>query len=521
MRPQKNWLVVLIIIVIVLAAGGAAFLFFSQKSNASNIDVTTYHYDNARTGADTSESVLTPHTVTPQQFGKLFSVPVDGQIYAQPLYVNGVLFIATMHDSVYAVDATSGVILWQKNFTDPKEGLLPILAADIGFTEIGPDIGILGTPVIDKNSNTIYFVTNTRKAASPRPIYTVELHALDLTTGAEKFNGPTIIASPSGTTPAFIPIIQNQRPALLLWKGNVYIAWSSYGDAGSYHGWVMAYDAGDISKQSAVLDVDPTGEEAGIWMSGGGLSADDNSIYVGTGNGTFSPAQSNYGDSLLKLSGDLSALDYFAPSNQDALSANDEDFDATEPIIIPSNSDTNNLPLVIASDKTGKIFILNRNSLGQFSPNANNDVQDIFTGAMVMNNMAFWNGYLYVGPNNAPLMVYSLQDGYFSETPVSETSFSIGDGATNGEGTNPIVSADGTNNGIVWAQDNSGYLKSGPPILYAIDALNLQHVLWSSNMDPSRDAAAAPAVKFTAPLVVNGMVYVAGDGALTAYGMLH
>ena len=303
------------------------------------VNVWTHRYDNARTGANLAETQLNTSDVNPAQFGKLFSYAVDADIYAQPLVIAGVdiqgkgvhdaVYVATNNNSVYAFDAdnnqgANGQPLWHVNFNGP--GVTPIPASDTGaqgnIRTPGP-IGIMGTPVIDQTTGTMYLVARTKETVGSTVNYVQRLHALDITSGAEKFSGPVVIqASVAGTgydnvggSVTFNPLMENQRAGLTLANGNVYIAWASYGDTDPYHGWVMAYSASTL-QQVGVLCVTPDGERGGIWQSGQPLSVDTSgNLYVATANGDFDGVR-NFGESILKLNANLSSvLDWFTPDN--------------------------------------------------------------------------------------------------------------------------------------------------------------------------------------------------------------
>ena len=321
--------------------------------------VLTWHNDNSRTGQNLKESILTLTNVNSTQFGKKFTRAVDGRIYAQPLYVpnvnipgkgtHNVVYVATENDSVYAFDAggTPTTPLWHRAFTNPTKGITSVPCADTpSCLVMGLIVGITGTPVIDSTSKTLYVVAFTKENGS----YFQRLHALDITTGAEKFGGPVVIqasvrgtgAGSMGGTITFDPLIQNQRSALLLANGVVYIGWASFGDLGNYHGWVLGYNASTL-EQVAVFNDTPNGSQGGIWQSGGGLSAapGGSAVFLQTGNGTFDANQTgavDYGDSFLRLSttSGLSVVDYFTPDNQSTLDDMDVDLGSGAGLIPPN-----------------------------------------------------------------------------------------------------------------------------------------------------------------------------------------
>jgi Bacterial Ig-like domain (group 3) len=506
----------------------------------SQINVTTFHYDNARTGQNIQESVLTPANVNSNQFGKLFTIAVDGYVYAQPLYLanvqnisggtHNVLYVATEHDSVFALDANSGAILWQTSFIDSANGITTVSNTDVDCGDIVPENGITGTPVIDPNSGTIYTVVRTKENG----VFFQRLHALNVATGAEVFGGPVVIAAavngPYGTTINFDPLIQNSRPGLLLDNGHVVIAWASSCDLGPYHGWVMSYNAATLA-QEAVLNTSPNGIKSGIWMSGDGIAADDNgNYYFATGNGTYDgTALNDYGDSIVQVgpasNGTLPVLDSFTPWDQGSLSAEDSDVGSGGVMLLPD------LPAGLAythplveMGKEGTIFLLDRDNMGGYCSTCvdvdTQIVQEINNASDgVWGSPAYWNGNVYWSsdsweyPSNLEAFSFNANNsGLLSTTPTSESAATF----TLGTGT-PIVSANGTSNGIVWLLDNSSYTKSCCQVLYAYDATNLGNLLYSSNQAAGNRDVPGGAVKFTSPVVANGMVYVASQLQVSAY----
>jgi hypothetical protein len=404
------------------------------------IDVTTYAYDNLRSGQNTSEGQLTPVTVAPRSFGKLFSVPVDGQVYAQPLYlhslsipgkgVHNVVFIATEHDSVYAFDAdtntgANSTPLWQVSFLNPTNGVTSVPNWDTGSGDINPEIGISSTPVIDATTKTIYVVVKTKEVTLGVASYVHRLHALDATTGAERPNSPAVIqATVPGTGDgsdgngnlAFNPLIQHNRPALLLLNGVVYIAYASHGDNGPYHGWLFGYDATTL-QQTSVWNTtpnaltDPSGyplAAGGIWMSGDGPSADSQgNIYLATGNGTLDvdptdPQYPAYGDAIVKLSttNGLAVADYFSPFNQWTLDDSDADVGSGGVLLLPDNLVFNgHHHLLIQSGKEGRIYLLDRDQLGQYNTNYDLIPQALPAGTIggVWSKPSYFNSTIYYG----------------------------------------------------------------------------------------------------------------------------
>ncbi len=496
--------------------------YFLLKSNKPEVSVLTYHYNNARTGANLAEKILKPENVNVKNFGKLFSLPVDGMIYAQPLYFAGTLFVATEHDSVYAFDVRTKKMLWKKSFIDPSRGITTIPSTDIESQDLVPEIGITGTPVIDSQTNTLYVVARTKRTAADSSVsYQQELYALDTRNGNEKFGSPTTIAASStnekGEVINFDALYHNQRSALLLENGRVYIAWASLGDDGPYHGWILAYQADDVTKQVASLNITKNGVAGGVWMSGGGVSSDGKNLYAAVGNGTFDPAHENYGDSVIAMDYKLAVTDYFTPFNQAYLQEKDLDMGVSEVIFA---LDAQGSSTLITADKMGKIYFLDSKNLGKFNQDKNNIPQELISSNLLINNLAYFNHVVYVGASRKPLQAFTQKNGVFNKT--SETSNRFGtdlEKSPAGFGTNPIISSDDTKNAIVWAIDSSPFKINKPAILHAYDAYDLSKELYNTTQAGTRDEPGV-AVKFSAPVVANGLVFVPGDKSVTVYGLL-
>lgn len=350
----------------------------------ATVNVTTYHNDSAGTGQNTDETILTPSNVNSEQFGKLFTVAVDGYVQAQPLYLSGVsigggthnvVYIATQHDSVYAIDADSGTVYWQVSLIPPGGRTVePDSDIGSGCNDIIPEIGITGTPVIDPATGTLYVVARSVVAGKGYQI----LHALDISTSLEKFGGPVAIqASVAGSgydarnaVVTFNELQENQRAALTLENGHVIIAWGSNCDYDPWHGWLMSYGAGTLA-QEAVFNSTPNGNEGGIWMGGGSVVADSSgNLFLSTGNGDWN-GTTDFGDSILKLgppsNGSFQVLDYFTPFNQASFESGDVDVGSSSSILLPA------LPggeqLLAHMGKIGTIYVLNQNDMGKYCPN--------------------------------------------------------------------------------------------------------------------------------------------------------
>jgi PQQ-like domain len=509
----------------------------------------TYHADRFRSGVNLQEFALAPSNVRASIFGKLFSRKVDGQIYAQPLYFanlsiagakHNVVYVATEHGSVYAFDADGKTSspFWKRSFINPSAGITTIPKPSNAL--IAPEISISSTPVIDGATHTLYVAVSTEENGS----IVHRLHALSLTTGAEKFSGPIVIkGSVPGTYPAlaqngrvpFVPKQHLQRPALLLLNGNVYIAYGSNGDSLPYNGWLFAYSAQGtgVLHQVAVFCTSPNKGASAIWQSGDGPAADNsNNIYIATGNGAFdlNSGGPDAGNTVLKValqSGALVRLDYFTPFNQATLTSDDLDLGAGGPIIPSTQSGAVAPSLVIVGGKDGNIYSINRSNMGKFNASANNDVQTLALGHPEPTNGLFatpaaWKNLIYFGEINEPLELFTFTNGLLSTAPTAQTSevFAY-------PGTSPMISNNGSGNAIVWTLDLSHYAggtpsggvnTAGPAVLHAYNATNLQEV-YNSAQSGTRDTA-GNALKFTSPTVANGRVYVGTATELDVYGFL-
>jgi hypothetical protein len=516
--------------------------------------VVTQHYDNFRSGANTNETILSPANVNTSTFGKLFSSTTDGYVYTQPLYLPGitmgagtpqagtthnVIFIATEHDSVYAFDADSNTganasPLWQITLLDAAHGATAgattVPNSDVSSDDISPEIGITSTPVIDPVSGTLYVVGKTSEGGN----YFQRLHALDITTGAEKFNGPTTIQASvpgtgngsSGGVLHFDPLWENQRAGLLLLNGIVYFGFGAHGDNGPWHGWVLAYNATTLLQTSAYC-ISPNGVGGGVWMSGAGLAADVpdpvnhpyGRMFIATGNGPFDatkPYSNNmdYGDSHIRLDltgGVMTVQDSFTPSDQASLNSGDNDVASGGIVLLPDQTSGGHTHLLVQVGKEGTVYLVDRDNMGGYSTTADNIVQEL-PGAIggVWGMPAYWNNNVYFWGANDYQKAFSLMNGLLSSTYTSESTELIAAG-----GTNFAVSSNGNTNGIVWTIQSVG----GHFILMAHDATNLATTLYSSNQNSSRDGG-SNGVKFTVPTIINGKVYAGDQYQVNVYGLL-
>jgi uncharacterized repeat protein (TIGR03806 family) len=509
-------------------------LYLALPLNAA-VSVLTYHNDNARTGQNTNETALTLGNVNSNSFGLISSRPVDDWVYAQPLIITNVpipgkgthnlLIVATVNDSIYAFDADDASLAtpyWQTNYLGtnavPPRNTDMTGACGGNYQDFHGNMGIVGTPVIDPFTRTLWVVVRTKE----NNITQVQrLHAIDLSTGGERTNSPVII---SATYPGsvFDPLKQNQRPALLLNNGMLYIGWASHCDWGPYHGWLMAYNATNLQR-TAVYNTTPFGGLGGIWQAGNGPAADTNgNLYFITGNGTFSTNSSNngsnnFGDSYLKLAttNGFTVIDYFTPYNQASLESADVDLGSSGLLLLPDLVGTVAHPrLLVGAGKEGRIYLLDRDNMGKYRAGADTQILQSLPGAMgaAFDTPAYFNRRLYFVGSGDYLKSYAISNGLIITPPVTSPTTYGFPGAT------ASVSANGTNNGIVWALDNSAWGSGGPAVLHAYNATNVAQELYNSNQAGSRDKPAG-AVKFTVPTIANGKVYVGGQYALSVYGL--
>ena len=556
------------ILTLLIASGIGSVQAFAQ------VNVTTWHNDNAHTGQNLQEKILTPFTIGPTKFGKLFSYPVDGQLYAQPLYVQGVtvnsavhnvVYAATQNDSVYAFDADSAALnpnpLWKTAFANPPSVVAMPCADNDKYCNVYPLIGISGTPVINLANQSMYLIARTKETDNLGHItYATRLHALNIATGAEQPNSPVTICAAAAAkgcnfapytevAQQFIPQHEMQRPALLITpyagttQGVVYVAF------GQFRGWILAFDAQSLALLAVYCsapNVTLSGHGlSGFWGSGGAIAADSaGNIYGVTADGVFDvdTGGADYGDTLIKLSLNFNSgqyafqvLDYFSPADQACRYANDVDLGAGSPMILPPQPGS--IPnLVVLAGKgfpcdatVTPIFLMNAANLGQATGQT---VQTISGPAA-----GYWGGPAYwQGPNGATYVYYSglvsettppagdklrqfaLVNGVFSpQTSLFQTSKTLLIGST------PSISANGTKGGILWAVARQDILSqkpgSKPAVLYAFDATNVSHQLYSSLTNAARDQA-GPGVKFVTPTIANGKVYVPTQTELDVYGLL-
>jgi hypothetical protein len=489
----------------------------------SQVAVTTWHYDNARSGANSDETILTPQNVTSAQFGKLFTQPVDGAITGQALYLPGitiagagvhnVVYVATMHDSVYAFDADNETgknasPLWHTSFLKKGVASVPIALQGCGATTQWTEVGIVSTPVIDPVSGTIYVVAKTYEDSK----FVHRLHALDVTTGLEKSGSPVVIAASyefAGKNNVFEDAMQVNRPALLLEKGNLYIAFGSNGCRGdNEEGWVLSYNATTLQPMGA-FDVEPGDSAAAIWQRGGGLSSDSaGNIYGATADGDFEVG-TNFGQSVIKLSQAGSALqlaDWFTPFNEKDL--DQHDMDLSEPVLVLPDQKGTHPHLMATLGKEGTIYILNRDNMGHYCSTCTQGdaqiVQELPTFAPEPGALVYWNNAIYTSAAGLPIAALALKNGSLAQTP-----FALSKKTTNGH--SPVISANGNTAGILWQINGSS--------LAAYDALTLVRLYSAGQALKHRDDL-PPLPHFASFVVANGKVYIGTYNSLAVYGLL-
>jgi hypothetical protein len=503
------------------------------------VGVTTWRNDRSHSGVNSQEYALTGHSVASSNFGKLFSCPVDGWVFAQPLWManlqiggvrHNVVFVATENDSLYAFDADGPGCkpVWSSpsvSLIPGDEKIAPLDDLEYDSISLGPATGITGTPVINPSSKTLYLVAVTENKATGAILQ--RLHAIDIATGRERPNSPVVIAASvkgkgygnTNGTVDFAAKMQKQRAALLLLNGVVYVCWGSYFDKDPYHGWVIGYSASNLAQVSVFNDT-IDGGRGGIWMSGANPAADSQgNIYLLSGNGEFNADKTsgrNYGDTFLKLgtSGRLSVSDWFTPFDQKNLAEQDLDLGGGGAVLLPDQVQGPFPHLVLASAKSGMLYVLNRDHLGHYNSSGNSQIVQSF---MVDNNgiystPLFWQNTLYVVANQGPVRAFhfSTVTDQFEISPFAQSSQPYYyPGAT------PVLSAAGTKNAILWVID-----PAKPGVLHAYDALNPSKEFWNSSQASNKRDEAGRGLKFTVPTVANGKVYIGTKTELDVYGLL-
>jgi hypothetical protein len=580
------------------------FIWALACLSADATSAPTYRYNSTGQGVNSTETLLTPSNVNTTTFGKKFSNAVDGTVYAQPLYMpsisvtggsyagtHNLVFVATQHDSLYAIDADSGVVVWKDSFTTLALGLSGVTAissvpsGDVNTTDTAPEIGICSTPVIDPNStpNYLYCTAKTKQTVSGAIHYVYNLYKIDITNGSSTTNAnivaSTVIAdtiyNSSGTTNAtkytyrtatsptapqdpFVPgsgdgyitvngqnrvyfnvLRQMNRPGLLLYNGTIYAAFASHGDNGPYHGWILGFNSTTLAP-TAVFNTTPNGGLGGIWATGSSMVVDPSTGYIffGTGNGSFDgysnngvtaglnsstgfPVNGDFADSFLKVAVDtttsagnqnqngwgLKVMDYFSPYNNQSLDTSDSDLGSGGPTLLPDSAGSTAHPhLLVGSGKGATVYLMDRDSMGKFTATTDNVVQKNTAVGATFSAPAFFNGNLYY----FTAYQYGLQIPLSSATmgtPVQSSEY------YNWPGNTPVVTASGTNNGVLWVEDISA------AVLRAYSTANFQQIYNSSQAASSRDALPS-AQKFSSVMVADGHIFVGTTSTLETFGLL-
>jgi outer membrane protein assembly factor BamB len=502
-------------------------------ASARGADVKTYHNDNSRSGLNPNETILTPANVQVASFGKLFTIAVDGKVDAEPLYLAAVtfpvqgtrngLYLATEHDSVYAFDADTGAQLWKVSMLKPGE--TPSDNRNCG--QVTPEIGVTSTPVLDRATGSIYVVAMSKDGSGA---YHQRIHALDLTTGAEKLNGPidvqaTVTAPVTGANVVFDPKQYKERASLLLLNGVIYTSWSSHCDISPYTGWVIGYSETTLA-QTSVFNFTPNGSDGSVWMAGAGPATDAaGNIYFLAANGTFDttldsngfPNKGDFGNAFMKLSttnNHLAAADYFTMFNTVAESNSDEDLGSGGALVLPDIIDSQSVThhLAVGAGKDRHIYLVDRDNMGKFSASGNSIYQDLtgILGGQEFAMPAYFNGAIYYGAVGDAIKALRFDSGAklpSTATAVTSQSFAY-------PGATPSISSNGTANGIVWATENTN-----PAVLHAFDAGNLSE-LYNSNMAGNQRDHFGAGNKFITPMIANGKVYVATTNGVGVFGLI-
>jgi outer membrane protein assembly factor BamB len=512
-------------------------------------NVTTRSYDNSRSGANPNETILTTANVSGGKFGKLFTVDLDGEAYAQPLYMSklsiaggthNVVFVATMNNSVYALDADEGKVLWSERFGVP---IVTSSVQEANHPNINNDspTGILSTPVIDPYTDTMYFVHGRESTSDGTSVPAFSLEAIDIRTGAKLSGSPVNVTGSYQTADMNAPLyfnakVQNQRPSLALANGNVYIAFSSHNDMGDYHGWVFAYSASTLDRVATFVDT-TIGSAGGIWMAGSGPSVDsEGNIYISSGNGSFGVTPNGLeqtGNSFIKLSKNLELLDYFTPHNSAAMNAIDEDLGASGLLLIPDPNNAAATKYVLGGGKGGMLYLASTTDMGKFNSKKDDIAQEFQAvygsgtshvhGTPIYFNAPATGPTVYVWGENDTLREFRFDSatGLLITTPYATSAMTAP--VTHANGAMPggflCLSANGTSDRILWAStpyNGSAEEANVQGVVYAINPVTLK-VLWSDKTDDTRDEIGMFA-KDVPPVVANGKLYMINFGKLGTTG---
>ena len=510
-------------------------MLFGMAASAFSQDVLTYHNNISRNGLNNKETILTLSNVNSASFGKLFTLPADGLVDAEPLYLSAVsvggvthnlVIVASEHGTVYAYDADTGANLWQ--VTTLKSG--ETTSDKRGCSQVSPEIGITSTPVIQrpKTGNPVIYAVAMSKDSSGK--YHQRLHALDATTGAEIHGGPVDISATypgtgdnsSGGNVIFDPAQYKERAGLLLIGNTVYLGWASHCDFRPYTGWIMGYNATTLA-QTTVLNITPNGNEGAIWNSGAGMASDGNgNIFLLVANGVFDttlnasgfPIDGDYGNAFMRLStkGGLAAADYFEMDNEASENGGDVDLGSGGTLLISQKDSTGKVwQLAVGAGKDSNLYVVDRTNMGKFSSSSNNIYQEL-AGALpggVWSMPASFNGNIYYGPVGSPILKFQFQNAKLLTAAVAKTTNSFGY-----PGTTPSVSANAGNNPIVWAAENTN-----PAVLHAYNARTLIE-LYNTNQAANGRDHFGNGNKYITPMIANGKVYVGTTTGVGVFGLL-
>lgn len=522
LQPQRTQTVLLTILI------ALATLAHSQ-------DVLTYHNNNNRTGLNNKETTLTPSNVNSSTFGKLFVVPADGLVDAEPLYISAVtisgvqhnlLVVVSEHGTVYAYDADNGASLW--HISTLKSG--ETTSDDRGCSQVTPEIGITSTPVVvrPKTGNPVIYVVAMSKDGSGN--YHQRLHALDATSGAELHSGPIDIAAKypgtgdnsSGGFVIFDPSQYKERAGLLLIGSTVYLAWASHCDIRPYTGWIIGYNINTLA-QTTVLNVTPNANEGAIWGAGAGMAADGsgniilldaNGVFDSTLNSSGFPAQGDYGNAFMRVTtnGGLAVADYFEMDNESQENGSDIDLGSGGTLLVNVKDSAGKLwELAVGAGKDNNLYVVDRTNMGKFNSSSNSIYQELSGGLPggIYSMPAAFNNRIYYGPVGSPILAFQFKNARLLTSPVAQTANSFGyPGAT------PSISANSGQNAIVWAAENSN-----PAVLHAYNAATLQEI-YNTNQAANRRDQFGNGNKFITPMIANGKVYVGTTNGVGAFGLL-
>ena len=478
----------------------------SKRAHASlAAAVTTYHYDNARTGVNSHEYALTPN-INSSNFGRLKTVPVDADIYTQPLYVpsvaipgkgwRNVVYVVTANNSLYAIDADFGIVLWKDSLG----------GAASGEYDCNGYVGIFGTPVIDTITQTIFLVTKSNNPPQQK------LYAIDIRSGKQRRNPVIVTGSAAGNgygsvggLITFDPTYQVERSALLLYRNRIIVTEAVLCDGPPgpnvvpaphvAHGWLFAYDENLVQRGTFLSS--PNGYDSDFWASGGGPAANDSELFVSTGNGDFNPSETDWGDSVLGLSPDTYApIDFFTPLNQQYREMNDQDLGSGGITILPNGN-------LLTSGKSGWVYQLNSSNLSQYNPQQDQSILSAHVVGEFFSSPTVWNNTAYFSAMNDHVKAFPLINGVMSKTPSSESPeiFPFPGGV-------PTISSNGNVAGVLWIMEQ----RKSDFVLRAYNAANLTSELYSDVVGPVGS-------EFKALMVANSRVYVPGPWGLAVYGL--